>query len=127
MPRQVIDTNSATLELVEGILHIISKGIETNLESITATFEAAMVLSQGRRIPVLFDARLWPGSTLDGWVYGIANLMANFTAVAMIVNPARPPEFGSRLDAIDRLMIPFRVFTEESEAASFLARHVEDS
>ncbi len=123
MPPEIVDTPSATLELVDGILHIRSKGVETTRASLTETFSAAMELSDGRRIAVQFDARVWPGSALDGWVHRISNLMENFTAVAMIIDPANPPDTGERLDPIDRLMIPFRVFTNEAEAAAFLQLH----
>lgn len=125
MPRQIVETPSTTLELADGILRIRSKGVETTRESLTQTFRVAMELSDGRRIAVQFDARLWPGSALGGWVHGISNLMENFTAVAMIIDSANPPDFGERLDPIDRLMIPFRVFTTEAEADAFLRPHVE--
>jgi len=40
--------------------------------------------------------------------------------VAMLIDPESPPTLGSYPETIDRLLIPFRVFTEEAEAVAFL-------
>lgn len=121
MGRQTIETSTTLVECTDNVLYIRSKGVQTTRQSLIVTFEAAMSLSEGRAIPVLFDARRWPGSAQDGWLQGISSLLDTFTAVAMLIDPTNPPDLGERIEPIDRLMVPMRVFTDEDEALTFLA------
>lgn len=61
-----IDTLATTVALSDGILHIRSKGIVSTDESVQQTVAASLRLTDGRRHPVLFDARIWPGGDPRG-------------------------------------------------------------
>jgi hypothetical protein len=57
-----------TVALSDGILHIRSKGIVSTDETVQQTVAASLRLTDGRRHPVLFDARIWPGGDPREWM-----------------------------------------------------------
>jgi len=66
------------------------------------------------------DARKWPGSDAAAWAAAIENIESTLTAIAMLITPETVAQAGPFPDVIDRLMIPLRVFTDETEALAFL-------
>ncbi|MBK5268827.1 MAG: hypothetical protein JJE47_15510 [Acidimicrobiia bacterium] len=115
-----VETLATHVTLADGLFHIVSKGVVSTDESVSATIEAATRLAGGRRHPVLFDARIWPGGDPRGWLAVINQMRAVFSAGSMIVDPAMLESLSERFDPLGRLLIPFRVFTNEDEALAFL-------
>ncbi len=72
---------------------------------------------------MIFDVRNWSGGGPDVWNTSISNAISVFVAVAFVVDPESPPEMGRYPEAVDRLLIPFRVFSNEPEALAFLRRN----
>ncbi len=120
MNDETIETMATHVTLASGILYVVSKGVVSTDESVTATIEAATRLAGGRRHPVLFDARSWPGGDPRGWLAVINQMRTIFSAGSMIVDPAMLGSLAERFDPLGRLLIPFRVVTNEDEALAFL-------
>ena len=58
------------------------------------------------------------------WAAAITKFEWPVTAVAMLVGPETSEHADTFPAVIDRLLIPFRVFTAESEALAFLGAYV---
>lgn len=69
---------------------------------------------------MLFDARQWPGGDPEAWVAFISNSEKLFSSGAMLFDTSAPPVVGRFPEFIDRFVIPFRTFTDETEAMAFL-------
>ena len=121
---EATETLATTVALIDGVLYIRSKGIVSTDESVTETIAAAMRLSEGRRHPVLFDARLWPGGDPRGWMTVINQMRTAFSAGAMIVEPSAFEALSQRFEAFGQLLIPFRVFKTEAEALAFIEPYI---
>ncbi len=119
-----VDTLATTVALRDGILHIRSKGAVSTDASVTETIAAALRLSDGRRHPVLFDARIWPGGEPRGWMTVINEMRTAFSAGAMIVEPSAFEALSQRFEAFGQLLIPFRVFKTEAEALAFIEPYI---
>ena len=113
----------ATLVWLEDeIVHVEAKGVASTRDSAKEMFDSVHGLLDGALKPVLFDARNWPSGDSGMWATVVTNLQATFTAVAMLVDPESPAEVGQYPQIIDRLLIPFRIFTDKTEALTFLKR-----
>ena len=115
-----VETSAATLWVDENILHIRSKGVVSTRDTVVETFEAVGTLTKGSPLPALCDVRMWASGDSESWLGFISAAPSSFTAVAVLVDPDRPPEMAGYPDAIDRLLMPFRMFTDEAEALAFL-------
>ena len=115
-----IETSAAILSLDGGILFIRSKGLPSNPDSVGEALKAAKRLAGGRRIPVLFDARQWPGASPEGWSTFVAGVLPSFSAAAVVFDPETDPRLMLRIESMDQLLIPFRAFVDEAEARAFL-------
>ena len=124
---RVIETPATTVSFADGVVVIVSKGIESTAASVTATIAAALELGEGARHPVLFDARRWPGGDPGGWMSVINSMRTAFSAGAMLVDSDRYEVLRDRMDAFSRLLIPFTVFTDIEKAKTFLAPYVDSS
>ncbi len=116
----MIETAAAFLSLEEGILFFRSKGVPSNPDSVGEALEAVKQLAGGRRIPVLFDARRWPGASPEGWSTFVAGVLSVFSAAAVVFDPETDPRLMLRIESMDQLLIPFRAFVDETEAVAFL-------
>ncbi len=106
--------------LDDDILHVEAKGVASTRESAMEMFDSVNDLLGGTPKPVLFDARKWPSGDPAMWATVITRLQRTFTAVAMLLDPQSPAEVGDYPSIIDRSLIPFKTFTDETEALSFL-------
>ena len=112
-----------TVWIDDGIIHIQAKGVASTPETMTETFTVVHDLTDGEPRPALFDARTWPtwpAVDREVWATFISGALPAFSAAAVIVDPASPPQSVAFPETIDRLMIPFRIFTDEAEALAFL-------
>jgi hypothetical protein len=120
MAANSLETAAATIRFEDGILVIRSKGVHSTPDSVSETLAAVRTLLQGARCPMLFDARLWPGGEPEAWVTFISSAEEMFSAGAMLFDESAPPVVGRFPEFIDRFVIPFRTFTDETEAMAFL-------
>ncbi len=114
------ETASATVLLDGGILVIRSTGVHSTPDSVNETLAVARALLKGVRRPLLFDARKWPGGEPEAWVTFISAAEQMFSSGAMLFDTSMPAVVGRFPEFIDRFVIPFRTFTDESEAMAFL-------
>ena len=124
MKRQIA-TETATIWIDEsGIGRVESRGVPSTASSVEATITALReLLGEGRRAPVLFDARRWPSSDTAGWVRFISLIESVCVAGAVVIDPERPADLGHYPDFFSRLLVPFGVFTTLDEAVAFLESH----
>lgn len=120
-----IETEATVVKLADGIVTIRSKGVHSTQESVERILTSVRDLIGTKRHPMIFDARRWPGGDPAGWTTVISHIESMFTAVAMLVSTSET-EIGPFPKVIDRLVIPFRVFTEESDAIAFAKTYVPD-
>lgn len=118
--QEPITTTATSVWIADGVLHIESNGVRSTKDSVLETFDAVHTLIGGAPKPVLFDARKWPSGNPDAWVTVIERMQESFTRAAMLLDPADPVDVGEYPTVIDRLLIPFRVFTDEAEALAFV-------
>lgn len=122
---QVITTTAASVYIDDqGLLHIVSNGTSSNKETVNETFAAARTLIE-QPIPTLFDARTWPIGGSDFWVAFIDALPSVVSAGAILIDPGTSSALGGFPKAVNRLMVPFEVFTSDVEAVEFLLRFVQ--
>ena len=115
-----IETTTAFIWIDDGIIFEQANGVPSTSESVNEVFAAMRATSGGVPRPLLFDARKWPGGDVRGWPTAVTNLASSLTAFAMLIDPGSPVGVGPFPDAINRLLIPFRVFTGEAEALAYL-------
>ena len=120
----MITTSTTSIFLDDdGLLHVISNGSPSTESSVTETFDAARTLVS-RPTPTLFDARKWPVAGPEFWVTFIDLLPSAVSAGAVLIEPDQAAGLGGFPRAVNRLMVPFEVFTDELEAVAFLKRFV---
>jgi len=106
-----------------GLLHIVSNGTPSTKETVKESFAAARTLTQ-HPVPTLLDARQWPVGGSDVWVTFIDILGSVVSAGAVLIEPGNEAALGGFPRAVNRLMVPFEVFTAEDEATDFLMRFI---
>ncbi|MGH8912995.1 MAG: hypothetical protein ACRDZM_00575 [Acidimicrobiia bacterium] len=115
-----IETQAATVFADDqGLLYIVSNGTPSTDRTVKETFAAARTLTI-RPMPTLFDARQWPIGGSDFWVTFIDELPSVVSAGAILVDPDDEAALGGFPRAVNRLMVPFEVFTEQDAAVVFL-------
>ena len=119
-PDNAIEGIATLVWLDDEVVHVEAKGVASTRESAMEMFGTVNDLLGGTPKPVLFDARRWPSGDPEMWATIITNLKTTFTAVAMLIDPESPAEMGEYPSIIDRLLVPFRIFTDETEALTFL-------
>ena len=119
-PDDAIETITATVWFEDGIIINRAEGVASTPESVAEAFGVYHDLTEGTPHPLLFDARKWPGGDPDAWAAAITKFESTVNAIAMLVGPDSPAYTGTFPPIIDRLLIPFRIFTDEAEALAFL-------
>ena len=120
-PDNAIETTATVVWIDDGIIHIQMKGTPSTGATVTETLGAVRDLLDGVPRPVLFDVRNWPmGGSPEAWTILISEMRSIFSAAAAIIDPASAPKGAKFPTAIDRLLIPFKEFTDESDALAFL-------
>ncbi|HEY4606870.1 MAG TPA: hypothetical protein VIH55_04400 [Acidimicrobiia bacterium] len=117
---EAIESTAASVFMDDrGLLHIVSNGTPSTKTTVRETFGAARTLTE-HPVPTLFDARRWPVGGSDFWVAFIDVLPSVVSAGAILIEPDEVAGLGGFPRAVNRLMVPFEVFTEEDEAIAFL-------
>lgn len=104
-----------------GLLNIVSNGTQSTEQTVRETFAAARSLLD-RPTPTLFDVRDWPRAGAGFWVTFIDLLPTTVSAGAILVGPEGRADLGGFPEAVNRLMVPFDVFSDEDQAKTFLTR-----
>ena len=115
-----IETTATTVWIDDGVAHIRAKGVMSTPETVAETYEVLRGLLADGPMPVLFDARLWPGPERQAWASLIKDMSSVFTAGALLIEPELEADLGTYPEMVHRLLMPFGVFTEESEALDFV-------
>jgi hypothetical protein len=126
MSVESFETATASVLLDGEVLVIRSTGVHSTPDSVTETLAGVRSILQGVRRPLLFDARKWPGGDPEAWVTFISAAEQLFSAGAMLFEASVPAVVGRFPEFIDRFVIPFRTFTDESEAMEFLSGEFEE-
>lgn len=117
---EVIKTTATSVFVDDdGVIHVVANGTPSTAQSVKETVSAIQSLVPGPR-PAIFDARLWPRAGSDAWTALIDALPAIVSAAAVLVRPEGMALLGGFPSAVNRLMLPMEVFTEESKAIAFI-------
>ena len=117
----VFETANAFISLVDGILIVRTKTNQGTEESFAEGLDVIGRLVGGIPRPALWDVRAWRGATPEAWGYLIPRIAHLVNAVAMLVPANENYRVGPFPDAINRLLVPFRVFTDEREGLEYLS------
>jgi hypothetical protein len=120
MGPESFETATAIVTFDGEILIIRSTGVHSTPDTVNETLTAVKAILGGVRRPLLFDARKWPGGDPEAWVTFISAAEQMFSAGAMLFGTSPPAVVGRFPEFIDRFVIPFRTFTDESAAMEFL-------
>ena len=125
MASEEIHTSAARIWLDdEGILNVVSIGVESTEESGREFFAAKRALLGDQRAALLLDARRWPGGSPASWVQLTQQLETISFAAAVVASPVSTERMGAFPDVFAGLLIPFRVFDEVEPAREFLRRNI---
>lgn len=105
----------------DGFIRVVGRGVEHTPATVQQTLSAIRELGDGQRVRILFDARSWGAAGVASWVEFLKNIEVVCTAAAVVVDSDEPIQVGAFPSTLDRLVIPFRSFTSETEARAFLA------
>jgi len=119
-PGDAIETTSWTVWLEDGMVMARSRGVSSTGESEDEFFSIVREFVDGTPRPLFYDAREWPGGDATAWAVAGSNMDSMLTAGAMLVEP--DSSAGKSPFALDRLLIPFRLFTDPAEALTFAQR-----
>ena len=118
-----VETSGSFVWVDDGIIHIRSKGVLSTPDTVAEVVAAVGDLTGGEARPALLDFREWHTDSPEPWQPLISTALSFFTAAAFVVDRDSAPRIGEYPEIIHRLLIPFGVFTDESEALRFLRSH----
>ena len=116
-----IETTSARLSLEDGVVRMEPRGVMSTAETVAETLDAITAAFGDELRPLLADARTWVGGDPASWMAFIQRAESMFTAVAVVLDSSPTPDLAQFSPFIDRLLIPFRMFTDTEAAMAFLA------
>ena len=102
---------------------MLALGVESSDRTVRESMELLADLVAGTPAPILFDARNWPSGDAQSWARFIGQIESVCSAGAVLVDTENPPRLGKYPSLLDALLIPFRVFNDETEAMAFLRTH----
>ena len=122
-PDHAAETTSGFVWIEDGILHFWNKGVRTTTDSVAENLRVGRDLAGDASLPLLMDMRDWPGTAdITAWGTFTIDMVEAFERIAFLVDPDFSAPMGPFPDAIDQLLVPARVFTDEEEALVFLRR-----
>jgi len=121
-PGDAIETIGSFVWLEDGIVFTQAKGITSTYETIDQLFRVVRDLMGGRPGPLLHDNQNWAPRPANLWPTVVGEMQATCTAAVMLVSPESESEVGPFPEVIDRMVVPFKVMTDEAEALAFLQR-----
>ena len=117
-PDDAIETTGSIIWMDSRIIHGRARGGLGTADTTNEALSLFRELTGGIPAPLLFDARKWPGGDIGAWATAATYLESSLTAYAILVEPESSVATGPY--SLDRLPIPFRVFTDAAEALAFL-------
>ncbi len=118
-PEGAIETTNGYVWLEDGIVFVRSKNRLGNPETFKESIAAITSLVGDTPRPTLWDAREWLGASPTAWGQLVSVIGSLVTAAAMVVRPDSQV-VGPFPEAIDRLIVPYKVFTTTEAALGFL-------
>lgn len=91
-------------------------------QNIADSFDRLAALTQGKRLPGLWDARAVPEFSLNLWLVFVTRIEEVAAALAILVNTEAESAFGAFPAAMDSMLIPVRLFREEDKAIDWLGQ-----
>jgi hypothetical protein len=70
-PFQKVDTPEVTIGFDGHLLELRTKGVPSTEQGVTEAYGAIRSLTGGMVLPVLFDARGWPGGSPMAWMAAV--------------------------------------------------------
>ena len=120
-PDDAIETTTSVIWIDDGIIRIRSiADAPSTAETVAEMFAVIRELTDGVPMPVLDNVRNWPGADHGAWSTFVSDALSLFSAIAWVVDAESSARLGAFPEVIDRLLVPFRVFTDEAEALAFL-------
>ena len=120
---RVVETPFSRLSLCDdGILeaHPIQRDAPRDAALLSDTLDAMETVAGDRPRPVLWD----PAGTLplrpDGWQAIVDRVNGLFEALAIVIDSAEEPLLGAFPQIMDSLLMPVRVFDDETAARQWL-------
>ena len=115
-------TSATKIVFEDGVVQVIGIGEPHSAETVVETFEVIRDLTGEVKHPMLFDVRDWGPIELPAWVEFVRQIEQTTMAAAVVADPDMSTEFADTfVGMIDRLVIPFRIYSEEAAARTFLA------
>lgn len=106
----------------------VNSEIPRTAETVHVVMDALSEIAGDVRRPVLWDIR---GSTIgrpESMQVFVGRAAESMSAIALLIDAEASPELSSRIEAfspvVDVLLMPVRVFSEESEASAWLQSFV---
>jgi hypothetical protein len=121
---EAIETTATSVSLDDdGLIHVVANGTASTAQTVKETVAAIHSLVPRPR-PAIFDARRWPRAGTDVWTALIDALPTIVSAAAVLVQPEGVAWLGGFPAAVNRLMLPMEVFTDEAEALRFIRQYL---
>ena len=95
-------------------------GIEPTEQLLQEAEAACRILRRDKMAPALWDIRRLTKPKPDAWLGFIKGAPDNLTAVAVLGDPDHIELLGSFPAIINKLQLPFRLFTDETSALEWL-------
>ncbi len=94
-------------------------------QRISESFDRLEELTQGRRAPGLWDARLVPQFPLSVWTVFVDRIDEVAVALAILVDESGERAMGAFPEVLSSLLIPVRLFDDEAAAIDWLQQFVD--
>jgi len=118
-PGEAIELGIGAVWMDDGVvIHRANTSRRTG-ESVNELFRTISGLFGGVPGPVLFDARDWQGTDVDGWLAAFRTVGATVSKAVMLIDSASSVEVGPFPEAISEV-VPLKILDDEDEAMAFL-------
>lgn len=109
----------------DGIVRILVKeGANIQLADVENHFRVIERLSEGKKVPVLIDARVNYSMSAEARAYSAMHSSSGRLATAFITKSAAGKHVANLYMNINKPAIPTRVFNDEAEAIAWLKTHL---
>lgn len=111
----------------DGILvgRAINPGTVRTAENIADALESLERFLDGQRRPGLWDPRTVRRFSAEAWLAMIGRLGKSLDALAILVDDRISGSIGAFPDAMDSMLMPVRVFQDETEAMDWLRQFLD--
>ena len=119
IPGDAIELEIGAVWMDDGIVIHRANTARRTGESVSELFRTISGLLGGVPGPVLFDARNWQGTDVDGWLAAFRNVGYTVSKAVMLIDSASSVQVGPFPEAISEV-VPLKILDDEDEALAFL-------